>query len=86
MLHNGFERIHPFLDGNGRTGRLVLNMMLVRLGYPPAIVFTRHLAELDDLGTGVPGKQAPAKEHMTESRDQALNSATGLSPVANDTK
>jgi Fic family protein len=35
LFHLEFEGIHPFIDGNGRAGRLILNLMLMRAGYLP---------------------------------------------------
>jgi Fic family protein len=36
--HTLFETIHPFDDGNGRTGRIILNYLLISVGYPPVIL------------------------------------------------
>jgi Fic family protein len=38
IFHHRFVWIHPFFDGNGRTVRLIFNLLLMKAGYPPAII------------------------------------------------
>lgn len=38
LFHHRFVAIHPFPDGNGRVGRLCMNYILMKKGYPPAII------------------------------------------------
>lgn len=38
VAHHKLVSIHPFIDGNGRTARLVMNLLLMREGYPPTII------------------------------------------------
>ena len=38
VAHTQFVSIHPFIDGNGRVARLIMNLFLMRYGYPIAII------------------------------------------------
>ncbi len=45
LLHGEFVKIHPFIDGNGRTSRLLLNFELMKNGYPPIIIKKENRAQ-----------------------------------------
>lgn len=56
LVHHRFVAIHPFEDGNGRTGRLLMNLILMRSGYPIAIIQkndrSKYYRALEDADAG----------------------------------
>jgi Fic family protein len=55
LVHSDFVKIHPFIDGNGRTARLLLNFELMKSGYPPIVIEketrSEYYAALDEAHT-----------------------------------
>lgn len=76
MSHAGFEAVHPFLDGNGRTGRLLMNWMLLRAGFPPGILLveerTRYIQALTAATPPGPLDYAPIAQLLAERVDASL--------------
>lgn len=56
QAHYRLVSIHPFIDGNGRTARLLMNLLLLRAGYPPALIAkedrAKYLNALEKAQTG----------------------------------
>jgi len=56
LFHHRFVWVHPFNDGNGRTVRLAFNLLLMRAGYPPAVILStdrkKYIAALNAANKG----------------------------------
>jgi Fic family protein len=74
--HYQFAAIHPFADGNGRCARLLMNLLLIRKGFPIAIIRMRDRdTYLDSLVAASAGDFAPFQELLTEAIAESLRRA-----------
>jgi Fic family protein len=74
IAHHGFEAVHPFKDGNGRTGRLLMNLILMQDGYPPALLLQEwRLAYLEALTIADTGRYGPIANLIGRAVEQGLD-------------
>ncbi|XP_059617299.1 protein adenylyltransferase Fic [Phlebotomus argentipes] len=85
LAHYKLVHIHPFADGNGRTSRLLMNTILMRAGYPPAIIAKQQrLQYYDALQTANEGDVRPFVRFIAECAGRTLDlylwATGGLTP------
>jgi Fic family protein len=74
VFHHKLVWIHPFFDGNGRTVRLAMNLLLMRHGFPPAIILTTDRAKYDAaLNQANTGNYSKLMLLMSQATERSLN-------------
>ncbi len=85
-FHLKYIHIHPFYDGNGRTARIFMNLILIALGYPPVIVkleekrqYYQYLSDVADYGGEPDLFYGFMGELLVRSQEEVLRSISGES-------
>ncbi|CAH1980503.1 unnamed protein product [Acanthoscelides obtectus] len=74
LAHYKLVDIHPFIDGNGRTSRLIMNLILLKAGYPPVMVLKEQREKYyDTLKTANMGDVRPFVRFVAQCTLQILN-------------
>lgn len=74
ILHHKLVAIHPFDDGNGRTARLTMNIMLLQAGYPLAVILKNDRKKYyDTLSKADKGNILPFIQFIAQSVERSLN-------------
>ncbi|MBE9032740.1 Fic family protein [filamentous cyanobacterium LEGE 11480] len=78
-VHYRFVTIHPFHDGNGRTARLLMNLILLRFGYPIVVLkVVERSAYIDRITTWRLGDDAPLKQMIAQAAKASLEEVLDL--------
>ncbi|XP_026756680.2 protein adenylyltransferase Fic [Galleria mellonella] len=74
LAHYKLVHIHPFIDGNGRTSRLLMNLLLMQAGYPPVIIAKQHRhLYYQHLQTANEGDVRPFVRFIAQCTERTLN-------------
>ncbi|MFH1326209.1 MAG: Fic family protein [Candidatus Falkowbacteria bacterium] len=74
LLHHKLVHIHPFFDGNGRTARLTMNLLLMQAGYPLVIILKNDRKKYYDiLSKADSEKYEPLVKFIAQSIERSLD-------------